>query len=121
MNRFKRPALALLFSVFVGAAISAGMLVLFSLLCVKIGVAGGGAAAAFSVAAACIGALAAGFTAAKLNGSRGIFIGAAGGILMFTMLLVLMIAAGGAVTYATLLRLGLMLLSGAVGGVLGVR
>lgn len=116
MKKIKRPALALLLAMLSGAAVSAGVLALFSLLCENIGITSGGAAAAFAVAAACIGSLCAGFFSARINGSRCILIGGAAGLLMFLLLLGLMTAAGGNVTSASLLRLGLMTISGATGG-----
>ncbi len=74
-----------------------------------------------AIVAGCIGALLAGWVAARMTGKNGLLLGLAEGLLLFLLIL----AAGyarytGVSTGTSLMKLGLLLVAGGIGGVLGV-
>ncbi len=80
------------------------------------------AISAMSSTAAGIGALVAGFAAAKLYKRRGAIIGAAAGAVLFIVIFIAsLIITGAALSVSVLLRLVLMLLAAAVGGIIAVN
>ncbi len=80
------------------------------------------AISAMSSTAAGIGAFVAGFAAAKLYKKRGAIIGAAAGAILFIVIFIAsLIIAGAELTVTVLLRLVLMLLAAAVGGIIAVN
>ena len=80
------------------------------------------AVSAMSSTAAGIGALAAGFAAAKLYKRRGAIIGAAAGAVLFIVIFIAsLIITGTALSVSVLLRLVLMLLASTVGGIIAVN
>ena len=69
-----------------------------------------------------IGSAAGGFTASMLHRSKGLIIGAAVGFIMFALVtLISLIASGSSMTANTPLRLVVMTLIAAVGGIIGVN
>ena len=80
------------------------------------------AISAMSSTAAGIGAFVAGFAAAKLYKKRGAIIGASSGAILFIVIFIAsLIIAGAELTVTVLLRLVLMLLAAAVGGIIAVN
>lgn len=74
------------------------------------------------VAVASLGALAGAFIAVKLNKGAGLTVGAMTGLAMFLLLTITALAAGdSAFTPMTAIRLGAMLLGGALGGILALK
>ena len=74
-----------------------------------------------TVAAVLAGSFVGGYVSARLNRSLGLLIGAVCGAVIFLAFLGIGSMSGGSVSMVTLLRLGLDILSGAVGGVIGVN
>ena len=68
-----------------------------------------------------LGALAAGFVAAKKRKQQGMMVGAACGGTLFLLLLLAGMIAGSGFTSASLVKLAVFLLMSAIGGVLGVN
>ncbi len=75
----------------------------------------------FGIVAACIGTFGGGFISARISGSAGMLIGTVNGVLMFVLLLGAGAVIGEMPEAVSLLRLVLMVLSGAIGGVVGVN
>ncbi len=73
------------------------------------------------IAAACIGAFCGGYLSARINRSAGLAIGAVSAVLIFAVLLCVSAALGAVPQAAAALRLAAMVISGAIGGVLGVN
>ena len=74
-----------------------------------------------TVAAVLAGSFVGGYVSARLNKSMGLLTGAVCGAAIFLIFLGIGSALGGNISLITLLRLGLDILSGAVGGVIGVN
>ena len=80
------------------------------------------AAGALATIAAGLGAFAAGFIAAKLYKKQGMAVGATSGLLLYAVVLIAsMIAGDGPFTAMTLIRLAIMALASAIGGIWGVN
>ncbi len=73
------------------------------------------------IAAESIGAFFGGYLCGRLRRRYGMALGAACGLVIFCVMLLTGTASGGTMNGVTFLRLGLMLLGGALGGVLGVN
>lgn len=74
-----------------------------------------------SIVSACIGSFCGGLLTAKLRGSMGLLWGAASGMTIFLILLAVGGILGGGFSGLLFLRLALMLITAALGGVLGVN
>lgn len=75
-----------------------------------------------AISTACIGAFFGGYFSARVKKNNGLAMGAVCSLLMFVVLLLIGSAfLGDAFGIVSLLRMGVMLISGAIGGVLGVN
>lgn len=117
----KRLIKAVVFGVTAGLAVSLLVLLITAAVIVKSGRVPYPALVPAAIAAACIGAFSGGYTTARINRSFGLATGAFCGVIMYPVLLALGAAFGGSFDPLSLLRLLLMTVSGAVGGVLGVN
>lgn len=122
-NKVPRFVRAVLIGAVCGTILCTILLLLFSLVFVKLGNMPEGATTPCAIALSCIAALTAGFAAAKITHSKGLLVGlAAAGVLFIVMLAVgLGNMSGTPSLFSVLLRLGLMLAGGAVGGIFGVN
>lgn len=68
-----------------------------------------------------LGAFVAGWTAARKRGKQGMAIGAGCGSLMFLILLIAGLSAGGGLSSLTLVKLAVLVLLASLGGVVGVN
>ena len=75
----------------------------------------------FAMAALCIGALGGGYITARINKSMGIAVGAVCGTGVFLILLALGAIFGSELGIVTMIRAAVAVISGALGGVLGVN
>lgn len=77
--------------------------------------------AVIGIIAVCIGAFAGGFLTAKIRKSMGMLWGGVCAALIFAVLFCIGLIMGGNISGLSFLRLGLMLIVGALGGVMGVN
>ncbi len=80
-----------------------------------------GATAPIAVAAAAVSAFAGGWTTARTAHSRGLLMGGACGLLLFLIILLCGLCRGGVDSGYAAIKLAVLTLSGAIGGVLGVN
>lgn len=111
-----------LFGVALGAAVCAAFLFLFALLFVAVKSIPQPMIQWLAILCAAFGALAAGYAATRIYGSKGLIIGSSAAMLLFLMLtLIAFIISRDKFTYITLIRLLAMTLSGSIGGVLAAN
>ncbi len=120
-NSTSRLIRAVTIGAFTGTAMTLILSVLIVLVMVRTGTVLYDAMSALAITASCIGAWIGGFIGAKVHRSKGMLIGAACGGLIFVISLLSGLGFGGTVGLITLLRAGLTILCGAVGGVCGVN
>ena len=104
-----------------GLGVSTILLLLTAIVIVKSGRVPYAAIVPAAITVVCIGAFIGGYTAARIQKSKGLLLGAVGGVLLFLIFWAAGAAAGGVSGVSTLLRLLLMTAAGAFGGVLGVN
>lgn len=112
---------AVLVGACVGLAAAAVLLLLTAVVIVKSGHVPYAAIVPAAIAVVCAGAFLGGYTAARIRKSKGLLLGAVGGVVLFLIFWAAGAAAGGISGVSTLLRLLLMTAAGAFGGVLGVN
>lgn len=118
---FGRRIRPLLFGVAVGIVVCTLLLMLMAAVIQRVDVPAG-AALPLAVGAAAAGAFLAGLTAALVAGQRGLLMGAVSGLLLYLPMLVAGLARYSSVDgAASLLKLAVLAVAGAVGGVLGVN
>ena len=117
-GRFIRP---LLIGVAVGILVCTLLLLLMAAVIQRVDVPRG-AALPLAVVAAAVGAFAGGLTAALISRQRGLLLGAISGLVLFLLVLLAGLARYAAVDGPTaLLKAVVLVVAGAVGGVLGVN
>lgn len=121
MNNKKRAAVSALIGSLTGAAAALLMLLLLSFFITRVQTVPYEALPMLSVAAICPGAFAGGWLSARLNRSAGMLLGAVAGAGAMLLLLAAGAASGSEIGVAAILRLSAAVLSGAIGGVLGVN
>ncbi len=127
MNGYKTAkrsfsAAALLTGAAVGALVCALLLAICSAVFVKLGSVPTSAAQTITTAVGAAGAFAAGWSALKLYGSRGLVMGASAGLLLFLSTLIAgIIAKETPDTAAAAVKLIVFVIAGAVGGVVRVN
>lgn len=116
---------AMLIPVLIGAGIGAVVILLFLILfSLILTIQDFGPSAVVPMSTACVGlgAFAAGFSASKINGKNGMATGTLSGAVLFVLfLLVSLIISGGAISLISFFRLIIMLLTSAIGGILGIN
>lgn len=115
------PVFALFFGVLVGLAVLMLALAAFSAICLAAGISGGAAVNALPLVAACTGAFCGGFVCALSADSRGMLWGALCAAVIFLLILAPAAVSGGTIGAMCLLRMSVMLISGALGGVIGIN
>ena len=119
---FSTSLKAILFGTAVGATICAGFLFLFAFLFVMVKSIPQFLIQVFAILCAAIGAFVSGYIAARIYRFRGLVYGAISGLFLFLLLtLVAFVVSRDRFTYLTLIRLLVMTLAGACGGVLSVN
>ncbi len=119
---FSTSLKAILFGAAVGATICAGFLFLFAFLFVIVKSIPQFLIQVIAIFCAAIGAFVAGYIAARVYRFRGLVYGSLAGLFLFVLLtLVAFIVSRDRFTYLTLVRLLVMTLAGAFGGVLSVN
>lgn len=119
---FSSVVKAILFGASIGAIVCAVFLFVFAFLFVSIKSVPQFMVQIIAVFCAAIGAFVSGYIAAKISRFNGLIYGTLSGFSLFLMLtLIAFIISRDKFTYITLVRLLSMLLSGAIGGVLGVN
>ncbi len=104
----------------IGAAVALIFMLIFAFIMLKLDL-GHSTAAPFATIASAAGTLAAAFFNAKRLGSKGYLIGIATGVAVFLIILAVSLGlSDGAPTLNTLFHLIIMVLAGAIGGILGV-
>ncbi len=121
MDEARKKVISVSVGAICGIAAVLSVIVLFSFIIVKTESVNYYLLMPFGIAAACIGAFLGGFISARISGSAGMLIGAVSGALMFILLLAAGAILGQLPEAVSLLRLVLMVLSGAIGGVVGVN
>ncbi len=121
MGEVRKKIISVVLGAVCGVAAAMLSIVLFSFIILKSGNVNYSFLMPLGIAAACIGAFLGGIVAARINGSAGMLTGAAGGFVMFILLLGAGAVMGELPVWVSFLRLVLMILSGAAGGVLGVN
>lgn len=106
-----------------GVVMCALLLLLCALVFVKMGNMPEGAMTPCAIALLCLAAMTAGFAAAKVTHSKGLLVGLAAAGVLFVVVLAVGLASMSETPSLTaiLLRCGLMLAGGAVGGIFGVN
>ncbi len=117
----KRIVRSLVTGTIIGTAVSFLIILLAVFFIIKMQSMPYDALAPISIAAASVGSFCGGYISARANKSLGMVIGAVCGGIMFVLLAGTGLIMGGTAGLVTLLRLALMLLFGAAGGVLGVN
>lgn len=117
----KRRVLAVLIGAVCGSAVIVLLMLLFSLLIVKSGSLNAALLLPVCLLAMTAGMFTGGFITARISGSMGMLLGAAAGTVGFLLLLAVNALSGAAPEVISLLRLAVMLFSGAVGGVIGIN
>ena len=117
----KRAVRSLVTGTIIGTAVSFLVILLAVFFIIKSQAVPYQAIAPISIAAASVGSFCGGYISARLNKSLGMAAGTVCGGIMFVLLAGLGLITGGTAGLVTLLRLALMLLFGAAGGVLGVN
>lgn len=118
---FGRRIRPLLFGVAVGIVVCTLLLMLMAVVIQRVDIPQG-AALPLAVGAAAAGAFLAGLTAALVAGQRGLLTGAVSGLLLYLPMLIAGLARYSSVDAAgSLLKLAVLAVAGAVGGVLGVN
>jgi len=113
---------AILFGAAVGAAICAGFLFLFAFLFVAVKSIPQFMIQSVAIFCSAIGAFVSGYVSIRIYRSKGLVYGAFAGFLLFAIItLIAFIISRDKFTYITLMRLLIMVFSGAVGGVLSVN
>lgn len=121
MDEARKKMISVLTGAISGSAVVLLIIVLFSFIIVKSENVNYSLLMPFGMAASCVGAFSCGFISARISGSAGMLIGAISGAVMFVLLLGLSVLLGILPEAVSLLRLVLMVLSGAIGGVVGVN
>lgn len=112
---------ALITGTITGLAVCFGLILLCVFAVTKSGTVPYGAISPLAIAAECIGSFFAGFICAKVNRRMGLIFGSVCGAVLFLVLMIIGAASGGEVGLMAVLRLLMCVLSGAFGGVIGVR
>lgn len=122
-NKVPRFVRAVLIGAVCGAVLCTVLLLLCSLVFVKLGNMPEGATAPCAIVLSCAAALTAGFVAAKITHSKGLLVGLAASAVLFIVILAVGLGSMSDTPslFSVLLRLGLMLAGGAVGGIFGVN
>lgn len=119
---FAKMAKAVISGTIIGAIMCMLMLIIVSFVFVKIQSVPETAVVPAAIFIACAGAFVGGYFAARIRKSTGMAVGAISALLMFIILLLVgMLFMGDNFGVVSFLRMVLMLLSGAIGGVLGVN
>ncbi len=121
MEQARKKIISVVVGAIVGIVAVLLIIVLFSFIIVKSESVNYYLLMPFGIAAACIGAFSGGFVSARISGSAGMLIGAVSGAFMFILLLGAGAVLGELPEAVSFLRLVLMVLSGAIGGVVGVN
>ena len=113
-------------NVMLGATVGAIVctLLLVVLACVMVGIRRipQGALVPLSIASSTVGAIVAGWVSGRLSGHHGLIYGLADGLLLYMILFVCsLILVGGDFSGTALIKLGVMLLFGMLGGIVGVN
>ncbi|MGN1457599.1 MAG: TIGR04086 family membrane protein [Acutalibacteraceae bacterium] len=117
-----RAAKAVAVGTVVGLVICMLILLVITFMLVKIQKFPETAVVPVAIFTACIGAFVGGYFSARVKKSNGLLMGAVCALVMFVVLLLVGIAfAGDIFGVVSLLRMGVMIISGAIGGVLGVN
>ena len=113
---------ATLFGAAIGAVVCAAFLFLFAFLFVAVKSIPQPMIQWLAILCAALGALAAGYAATRIYGSKGLMFGASAAMVLFVVLtLIAFIISRDKFTYITLIRLLAMTLSGAIGGILAAN
>lgn len=112
---------AIIIGSIVGSAVSVFAIILASTIIVKLGMVPYEVIVPIVIAAIVIGAFIGGYITARINKTSGMAMGAVCATVMFVLCLGTGTASGGVLGITVLLRLLLMIVSGAVGGILGVN
>lgn len=120
-DMMKRAAVSVFIGAVSGIAVSMMIIIVSVVVMIKTGSMIYAAVVPVTVAAVLAGAFVGGYVSAGLNKSFGLVIGAVCGAVIFLAFLCIGSLSGGSIGIVTLLRLGLDVLSGAVGGVIGVN
>lgn len=111
-----------LFGAAIGAVVCAAFLFLFAFLFVAVKAIPQPMIQWFAILCAALGALAAGYAATRIYGSKGLMFGVSAAAILFVVLtLIAFIISRDKFTYITLIRLLAMTLSGAIGGILAAN
>ena len=121
MSDKKRAAVASVIGAVSGIAVTLLFLLLFAFVITKSRHIQYTLIAPMAIAAACIGAFVGGYITARINKSFGMLVGTICGALILMILLAVGAASGELPGMLSLLRGALMLISGAIGGILGVN
>lgn len=113
---------ATIFGAAIGAVVCAAFLFLFAFLFVAVKSVPQPMIQWLAVLCAALGALAAGYAATRIYGSKGLMFGASAAMILFVMLTLLaFVISRDKFTYITLIRLLAMSLSGSIGGILAAN
>ncbi len=113
---------ATLFGAAIGTVVCAAFLLLFAFLFVAVKSIPQPMIQWLAILCAAFGALAAGYAATRIYGSKGLMFGTSAAMILFVMLtLIAFIISRDKFTYITLIRLIAMTLSGAIGGILAAN
>lgn len=113
---------AVVWGTIIGAAVCMIMLLLISFIFVKMQSVPEAAITPAALVIVCIGAFVGGYFSARIKKNMGMAVGAITAIVMFVILLLIGTACfGDNLGIVSLLRMAVMLISGAIGGILGVN
>lgn len=117
-----KMAKAIIFGTVIGAIVCTVMLLTVSFIFVKMQSVPEIAVIPAAIFIVCTGAFVGGYFSARIKKSMGMAVGALSGLLMFVVLLLIgLLFSGDSFGLISLLRMILMIVSGAIGGVLGVN
>ncbi len=121
MNEARKKVISVAVGAICGVAAVLLVILLLSFITVKSGSVNYSLLIPFGIASACVGAFVGGLISARISGSAGMFIGALSGAVTAVLLLAAGSVFGVIPEAVSLLRFVLMILSGAIGGVVGVN
>ncbi len=117
----KKAVVSVIIGTLCGLAAAAVVLMIFAFITVKMQTVNDAVFLPVVIAAACIGAFCGGYISARINRNAGLVTGAASAVLIFAVILCISAALGAIPQAAAALRLAAMVISGAIGGILGVN
>lgn len=109
------------FGVVAGGCICAVLLLLFAFLFLKMKQVPVVALSPISIGISALGAFIAGLVAGKLSHQRGLLYGSIAGLVLFLLFLISNLSSGTPLSWVAFARMGVMVLAGAIGGLLAVN